>query len=703
MPIHSRQPHRNRCLGTGPVFRLPLSLVLGSMLLLGLGCRERFQSIAEIRQRYELPPLPTAEDYPNSDAVVLLSTIDTELYPTEYGLHTDQVVHRIVRVFRNATAHSVVEIDLFPGEELVDLEARVHEPDGRVIPVAREEIDLGRIGVPVPSRVSRSGRSDRSDSGPEGDSEDSDTRIEKNTVLLRFPGLVPGSSYEYRYRLRRKEPYMYDSWAVQEYDPVLYTHYTLTVPKHLYDAEGRAWDWRYRYYRCARIGEPEFYETPGHGLGLSETYKWTLRNVPGFTPEPRMPAPEEHLAFARFAHTSWRTWNEVTASFWRNHLKDAFDPDRRVTDALPGILSGGTPTGTSTAQREIRVLAGFVQDLPTIELDLGQGSLTPSRPGKVLERGRADGKDKAILLVALLREAGYEADPALVVTRDHGPLDVDFPNWSFNHMLVLVTLEGRRIWIDPTARHYPLGELPWRCEKVEAVVVRGEGGAEVLTTPQPEARHNRRLSETRVAIQADGSARGAVEIVIDGEPGSLLLGSLDAFGGRREQVRRFCETEIRQTYADAEVETPQLRETSPGCALVSFTFTTRKFLDTEDILPHLGPAPFPFDDGLDLIGQVERRFPVDNGYPASWTRRIFVDLSDSPFRIVAVPSPIDIRDREISYGSRYELRGDAGLQGEETLEIRLPRLLTRTYKTAREILDAREMAGATSVVLRRER
>ncbi|MCA9759461.1 MAG: DUF3857 domain-containing protein [Candidatus Eisenbacteria bacterium] len=677
--------------------------ILALLLILTGGCRPAFRTMAEIQRAYDLPPLPTAEQYPDFDAVVVLATVDTELYGTDRGLWTDQVFHRIVRVFRNAETRANVEIDLFPGEQLVALEARIHTPEGRILPIRREEVDLGRANVPLPGT-----------SGSETSVDNAS--IEKNTVRLHFEGLVPGATYEYRYRLRRKEPYLYDSWAVQEYDPVLFAQYRLTVPQILYDEEGKEWDWRYRYYRCARIGSPVIVEENNPGLGLTETYTWTLRDVPGFTPEPRMPPHEEYLSYARFAHTAWETWDEVTESYWTNHLTEALEPDDRVAEALRDILSSGATSmsisGSSLAsddelsrsRRKVAAIARYVQQMPAIDLELGQGSLTPAKPAKVLERGRADTKDKAVLLVALLRETGYEADPALVVTRDHGPLDAKFPNWSFNHMLVLVELGSERIWIDPTARHYPFGELPWRSEGVEAVVVRTGGTAELLITPRPEAKHNSHLTEVRMTVGTDGQTRGDVEMILDGEPGSLLLGALDTISekngtDRRDAVRQWCESEIRSTYADAAVTSIELRETSPGRALVSFAFETHEVI-VDDILPHLSAYPFPFDAGLDLIGQVERRFPVENGYPSTWTRRITVDLEPSEYAVAAVPSNVDIHDREIAFESRFEIQGEQTVRSEETLTLRRSRMLTRSYEIARDILDAQEMAGATSVLLK---
>ncbi len=681
-----------------------------TVLASGPGClRPRFATLSQLQERYSLPAIPKPADYPEDDAVVVLSTIDNELYYTNEGLHTDRVVHRVVRILRNPGSQSVVEVDIFPGEELVGLRARIHDPNGAVRELGPAEIDLGRVtlagsdGAAQDDDEMASGSDSKSGSGSGSGSGDSPNEAEtfhreKNTFRFLYPNVVTGSTLEYRYRLRRSWPYVFDTWAVQEYDPVLYTHYTLKVPTVLYDEEGREWDWRYRLYRCARIGAPEIYEEQNPGLGYTTTYRWSLRDVGAFRPEPRMPAHSEELAFARFADKSWDTWDAVSEWYTETYLEDALAKDDRTSEIVADIVPSG-----SGDEEKLRELVDTVLRLETVELELGQGRLTPTRPPVVFERGRGDVKDKAILLVALLREAGFQADPALVITRDRGNLDRPFPNWSFNHMLVLVEngpgpFANQKLWIDPTAQHQELGELPWRAEGVEAVVLRPDYTADLQKTPMSTWSDNRHLLQVRMQARADSSIVGEVDLVMDGEAGSELLNSLDSATRRLDGAREVSRTWIRQSYPDATVERVVVREPSPGQVLLSFRFLTRDWL-ADDVLPRLAAAPLPFDAGIERIAEESRRYPVDNGYAATWTRRWSLDLSESPWECEAIPSPVDIENRDLLYRSRVNRKSGNLVQGEDVLEVRRPRIKTRNYKVCGRIVLAQEEGGAAAVLL----
>ena len=69
------------------------------------------------------------------------------------------------------------------------------------------------------------------------------------------------------------------------------------------------------------------------------------------------------------------------------------------------------------ARRQVRYVA----------VEVGIGGFRPHRPREVLGRGWGDCKDKALLLVELLREAGIEAYPVLIRAGAEGRVDRDFP------------------------------------------------------------------------------------------------------------------------------------------------------------------------------------------------------------------------------------------------------------------------------------
>jgi len=95
-------------------------------------------------------------------------------------------------------------------------------------------------------------------------------------------------------------------------------------------------------------------------------------------------------------------------------------------------------------------------------VEFGEASLVPRRPAEVLARRYGDCKDKAALLVALLRAAGVPAHVALLNVSDID-LDAKLPSMGdFDHAIVYVPPAGSApaLWIDATNPSTTVGELP---------------------------------------------------------------------------------------------------------------------------------------------------------------------------------------------------------------------------------------------------
>ncbi len=93
-------------------------------------------------------------------------------------------------------------------------------------------------------------------------------------------------------------------------------------------------------------------------------------------------------------------------------------------------------------------------------LELGTGSIIPTIPSVTLERGFGDCKDKALIVIGILRAAGYNADIALLRAGTSTDIDPDLPSLSgFNHAIVYVGGEDP-FWIDPTSEFSFNGYFP---------------------------------------------------------------------------------------------------------------------------------------------------------------------------------------------------------------------------------------------------
>jgi hypothetical protein len=114
-----------------------------------------------------------------------------------------------------------------------------------------------------------------------------------------------------------------------------------------------------------------------------------------------------------------------------------------------------------------------------------------------------DCKDKASLMIALLRQAGINADIALVRTRRLGEIDPQATSIAlFNHAIAYVPKYD--LWLDGTAEYAGLHELPLDDQGAAALVVALDGSASLRRIPvtQPSDNYTRRT--VRAQLMPDG-------------------------------------------------------------------------------------------------------------------------------------------------------------------------------------------------------
>jgi transglutaminase-like putative cysteine protease len=173
--------------------------------------------------------------------------------------------------------------------------------------------------------------------------------------------------------------------------------------------------------------------------------------------------------------------------------------------------AGADRPADSQLERIERVLA-HQAEIRYTGMELGTGRIVPRTPAQTLSRHFGDCKDKAVLLVAALREMEVPAYVALLAA---GPEstdpDPDLPGFgAFNHAIVY--LPGvPAVWIDPTNPYARAGELPADDQGRLALIAAPE--VKTLIRTPASAMADNRLVTTREILLADSGPAHAVETV----------------------------------------------------------------------------------------------------------------------------------------------------------------------------------------------
>jgi tetratricopeptide (TPR) repeat protein len=210
--------------------------------------------------------------------------------------------------------------------------------------------------------------------------------------------------------------------------------------------------------------------------------------------------------------------------------------------------------GTATDRNEIvaRALAAIEKNVRYAGVEVGESSIVPRSPRTVLGNKYGDCKDKATLLVAMLRHLGIPAHVALLRSGIDFDVIPDLPGLGrFNHAIVLVEGESP-MWVDPTDEFARAGELPSE-DQGRLALVASETTTALLRTPETPSASNR-YAETRVyTLPEEGKARLA-------EITETLHGAEDAYqrryyaGSDRTEYREQMENYVKSYYLAKKLE-----------------------------------------------------------------------------------------------------------------------------------------------------
>lgn len=120
-------------------------------------------------------------------------------------------------------------------------------------------------------------------------------------------------------------------------------------------------------------------------------------------------------------------------------------------------------------------------------IEFGESKLQPQTPSEILKRHYGDCKDKAALLVAMLRATGIPAHLALL---DAGPgrdVTPELPGMNqFDHAIAYVSATSagdKALWIDATAEFTQVGNLPFGDQGRLALII-APGSHDLTLTPE---------------------------------------------------------------------------------------------------------------------------------------------------------------------------------------------------------------------------
>ncbi|MBP5672086.1 MAG: DUF3857 domain-containing protein [Victivallales bacterium] len=295
-------------------------------------------------------------------------------------------------------------------------------------------------------------------------------------------------------------------------------------------------------------------------LGDHISHKWTATNVPQAFPEPRMPA--MYTVVQRLLLSTIPTWNDVSKWYWNLCL-----PHLKASPAMEAKVAELTKDA-KTQDEKLRAIFRFVsQEIRymgiTIEKDAP--GYEPHDVTLTFENRHGVCRDKAALLVSMLRVAGFQAFPVLI---NAGPLkDPEVPQPYFNHAVTaILNDDGSYLLMDSTDENTKQ-LFPAYLNNMSYLVARPEGDT-LRTTPFSPAKDNMLVIDATGEIKRDGSFEATAKISFDGINDNSYRGAFSTY--TPQQQRQFFERIVKYV--------------APGAVLKTFEISPKDMMDTEQPL-----------------------------------------------------------------------------------------------------------------------
>lgn len=318
---------------------------------------------------------------------------------------------------------------------------------------------------------------------------------------ITMPNVKEGSVIEYKHVV--KTPYIgtFSDFYFQYGIPVNYVQYEVAIPEN------------YTYGRYMRgyvdIAKSIDKKRQGYGGKFQENYTtFSAKNVSALKNEPYVNNLHNYIAIlshelaavnipSKGIETISTDWESVINTIYKH---DDFGKELAQTSYFESDINT-LIKGVTMKQQQLEMIYAYVQnrmawnEKNSYYCNKGVKKAYAEKTGNTAEIN--------LMLVAMLRHAGFEANPVLVSTRANGV--ALFPSrTAYNYVIAAVDIEGGQILLDATSKNLIPDMLPLRALNWTGRLVRKNGGnKEIELMPK-------KLSKEVINISADIDAEGKI-------------------------------------------------------------------------------------------------------------------------------------------------------------------------------------------------
>jgi transglutaminase-like putative cysteine protease len=433
--------------------------------------------------------------------------------------------------------------------------------------------------------------------------------------------------------------------------------------------------------------------------GDSVVYDWEVNHVPQMFDEPAMPPYDEVLQ--RLFVSTMPQWQDISKWYWnlsKPHL-DMITPEMQETVSN---LTANAPTDMDKIKAVFYFVSKKIRYMGrTPETD--RPGFEPHDVCLTFNKRYGVCRDKAGLLVEMLRLAGFNAYPVLI--NIGAKRDMDVPQPDFDHAIVCVELKpGEYTLMDPTDEN-TRDLLPSYDRNRSYLVCKPEGETLKLSPVEPPEKHMLYV-KTDGELNADGVLTATSEFSFEGVNDDAYRNALAHL--KPDEQKKFFEERLKQAV--------------PGVKLVSLKLMPENMLDTSVplraemkltasgltangdnksivnlpwISKSIGVANRVL---LQVVGLKERKYPLDTEYTCGAREDLTLKLTGGFAAPLSVPEFSSFNDDSVGYSENVQVKNNL-LVASRDFQLKTVEFSPDEYLKLRQTLKGMDYDRRKSLIL----
>ncbi|MEA2081141.1 MAG: DUF3857 domain-containing protein [Elusimicrobiota bacterium] len=553
---------------------------------------------------------PSQEEHPEAAAAVLLEREVYEVFPDS---STVSEVLKVVKIFNDRGKKQFAEVRLSYDSTYEDIEivdAYTVLPSGLTREVSPQQIrDVSKyMNFPLYSNA--------------------------RLKIISMPAVTPGAVIVYRVRYKSNKlasGNVIFRYGIQGFSPYVKQEFTVKIPLS-FTPNIRIF--RNGYLKKYRL-KPRVKKLPS-----GRTYKWKVPPVPEIIPEDSMPSWNEITDGFRFS--TFGSWKQIYL-WWKGMFSDR-------TVVTPAIRKQTAKLMDMSSERKTaaNIYHWVASEIRYVAVEYGEAGFRPHKAEEIFLNKYGDCKDQAVLLTTMLREAGLNAHLVLIGTRGTFPLIEDFPELVFNHAIACVEIDGKIIFMDPTAETCSFGDLPGG-DQGRKTLVFFDGRYEIMETPVFGSASNSVSKKMTIKVADDEKISASRDVETKGvfDQGQRYWLKYT----KPVKIKEQLEKKVNAITPDAvlkKYELPDVDNMNEHCRL-KMIFRGRDYLKKAG---NIRLAPQWGGVGTSIVSKEKRKYPIKASLPSEKITETKLVLPPS-WKVLFIPEEINEENKWFSLSRKF--------------------------------------------------